>query len=180
MKLLLQVCCAPCMLGCLDRVIDDYEVTVLYYNPNTYPESEYEKRLVEVEKVLSLMYPDVKLIVSPYDHSEFLSKIGGFETSIEGGSRCEICMNLRLTATAKMAGEMGFDYFDSTLSVSPHKNFAIIEKLGKKLETEYNVKYLASNFKKKDGFLLSTKRSKELGIYRQEYCGCEFSVRNEE
>ena len=178
MKLLLQVCCAPCMLGCLDRLVNDYEVTAYYYNPNTFDEDEYNKRLVEVKKVLEKSYSQVKLIVADYNYNEFLQVAKGYELEKERGARCEKCVELRLSATAKLASEKGFDVFDSTLSVSPHKNFKFIKMIGEKLSQEYGVGYFGGDYKKNDGFLKSTKRSLEMNLYRQNYCGCEFSKRD--
>ena len=178
MKLLLQACCAPCMLGCIDRLVNNFEVTVYYYNPNTFGEDEYNKRLVEVKRVLDENYKSVNLIVADYDYNEFLQVAKGLEKERERGARCEQCVELRLTATAKMASDGGFDMFDSTLSVSPHKNFKHIKMVGEKLAEKYKVGYFGGDFKKNDGFLKSTKRSLELNVYRQNYCGCEFSKRD--
>lgn len=177
-KLLLHVCCAPCMLGCLESVIDEFEVTAYYYNPNTFPQSEYYKRLEEVKKVLSEYYKNVNLIVADYHHEEFVKKSKGFETHTEGGIRCEKCMDLRITKTAEKAKELNFDAFDSTLSVSPHKNYNYILKYGENAEKDFGVEYLKRNFKKKDGFLKSVRLSKKYNVYRQQYCGCEFSINN--
>ncbi|MEG2117131.1 MAG: epoxyqueuosine reductase QueH, partial [Clostridia bacterium] len=132
-----------------------------------------------VQKVLKAFYPTVKLLVGEYDHEDFIEAISGLENESEGGVRCENCIELRLTKTAKVAKTQEFDCFDTTLSVSPHKNFEYIKKVGESLERKYGVKYLGKDFKKQDGFLKSTKLSKQYGIYRQNYCGCEFSIRHD-
>ncbi len=177
MKLLLQVCCAPCMLGCLDRLVDDFQVTAYYYNPNTYDELEYNKRLLEVKNVLGEHYKSVDLIVAEYNYNEFLDVAKGLEDQPERGLRCEKCVELRLEATAKLASDLNFDFFDSTLSVSPHKNFKHIKNIGENLSKMYHVGYFGGDFKKNDGYLKSTKKSCELNVYRQNFCGCEFSKR---
>lgn len=177
MKLLLHVCCAPCLLGCIDKVCQDYKVTCYFYNPNIFPLSEHEKRLEEVKKAIKEHFPKTELIVESYSHDEFTASISGLENEKEGGVRCENCIDLRLSQTAKYAKANGFDCFDSTLSVSPHKNYKFIKKVGETLQTKLNISYLGIDFKKQDGFLTSTRLSKQFGIYRQDYCGCEFSLK---
>lgn len=179
MKILLQVCCAPCFLGVIERLMSDYkedEITLLFYNPNIYPKSEYQKRLDALKSVLKDFYPNLKLIVGKYDVDNYYKEIAGLELEIEGGKRCDKCIYLRMEYTAKMAKIKGYDAFTTTLSVSPHKNYQVINKIGQDLVKRQGITFIDTDFKKKDGFLISTKRSKELGVYRQNYCGCEFSI----
>ena len=145
-KLLLHSCCAPCSSYVLEYLSEYFEITVFYYNPNIYPESEYTKRILE----------DVK----------------------EGGARCFKCYALRLRETAQMAKKAGYDYFTTTLSISPMKNAAKLNEIGLAAQKEFGVKYLQSDFKKKNGYKRSIELSKEYGLYRQDYCGCEFSQRS--
>ena len=174
-KLLLHSCCAPCTSGVLWQV-DDYDTTLLFYNPNIDTLEEYTKRLNALKKFIQDINQEkksnIKIIAIPYNHDEFSSKITGLENEKEGGNRCEICFNLRLDFTAKYAKENGFDLFATTLTVSPHKNHNIINKIGNELKEKYNVDYLESNFKKNNGYLISIQNSKKYGIYRQIYCGC--------
>lgn len=171
-KMLLHVCCAPCACGVLPRVISA-RPALYFCNPNIDTREEFFKRLREVEK-LAAVY-DLRLIVEPYDHSGFLSAASGFETSPEGGSRCGKCIALRIRKTAEKAKELGFTEFCTTLSVSPHKSAPLINELGLEAEKETGVKWILSDFKKRNGFYESTVKSREMGIYRQAYCGCEFA-----
>lgn len=172
--LLLQACCGPCSSAVLEQLKPYFEITILYYNPNTYPEAEYEKRYNEFSKL-----DGFKMIKEDYDHNEFLEVAKGLEAEIEGGARCYKCYELRLKKTATLAKELAFDYFSTTLSISPHKNAKWINEIGLKLEAEMGVKFLYSDFKKKEGYKRSIEISKEIGLYRQDYCGCEYSLRNE-
>ena len=172
--LLLQACCGPCSSAVLEQLNPYFEITILYYNPNTYPEAEYEKRYNEFSKLNGF-----KMIKVDYDHNEFLDVAKGLEAEIEGGARCYKCYELRLKKTATLAKELAFDYFSTTLSISPHKNAKWINEIGLKLEEEMGVKFLYSDFKKKEGYKRSIEISKEIGLYRQDYCGCEYSLRNE-
>ena len=172
-KLLLHSCCAPCSSSVLQRIKENFDVTVLYYNPNIYPEEEYFKRKREQIKLLNIL--NIKLMDCDYIPEEYYQKVAGYECEKEGGARCEKCFYLRLEKTAQLATNNGFDFFGTTLTVSPHKNAEIINRIGEELEKKYGIKFLYSDFKKEDGYLNSIKLSKEYNLYRQEYCGCEFS-----
>lgn len=169
--LLLHACCAPCSSAVLEQLKKYFDITILYYNPNTYPESEFDKRYHEFTKL-----DGFKIMKVDYDHNEFLDEIKGYEKEKEGGARCYICYKLRMKKTATLAKELGFDYFSTTLSISPHKNAKWINEIGISLEEELDQKYLYSDFKKKEGYKRSITISKELGLYRQDYCGCEYSL----
>ncbi len=175
-KLLLHVCCAPCLCGVIDRVIDKFDVTLFFYNPNIMPNAEFDKRLSALKEMLT-HYLGTKLIVPDQNEQEFLAVANGLENEKEGGARCTKCFELRLSKTAEYLSNHTdeYDYFATTLTVSPHKNAPLINKIGNEIAEKFGVKYLESDFKKQNGFLLSTTLSKELGIYRQDYCGCEFS-----
>lgn len=175
-KLLLHSCCGPCSSYVLEYLSKYFEITLYYYNPNIYPPEEYEKRLINQEKVVEKT-GWATLMPSKYDHGEFLTAVKGLETEPEGGARCTECFKIRLLKTAKAARNGGFDYFATTLSVSPHKNAALLGELGEKIGEEYGVKHLPSDFKKREGYKRSIELSKELDLYRQDYCGCEFSKR---
>ncbi|MBE5758013.1 MAG: epoxyqueuosine reductase QueH [Clostridiales bacterium] len=176
-KLLLHACCAPCSCGVIDQV-KDYDITLLFYNPNLDTLDEYNRRLEAMNIMIAFFNSkgyNLKLIAIPYNENEFLSKVQGFENEKEGGKRCPICLSLRLDFTAKFASENGYDIFASTLSVSPHKDYELINNIGANVSKKYNIEYLPNNFKKNNGFLNSIKISKEMGIYRQNYCGCKFA-----
>ncbi len=175
-RLLLQVCCAPCYAGSVEYLTEHFDVTAFFYNPNIQPKQEFNLRLDALKQLIE-SFPSVKLVVPEQDENEYLTYIKGLEKEKEGGARCTGCFELRLEKTAKyMMDNMGdFDYFATTLTVSPHKNAKLINEIGNKIATKYGVNYLESDFKKKDGFLRSINKSKELGLYRQDYCGCSFS-----
>ena len=173
-KMLLHTCCAPCASG-VTWQLEDYDLTLLFYNPNIDSIEEYNRRLEACEIFCNKL--NLKLIAVPYNHEEFSSKIIGRENDGEGGKRCEICISLRLEFTSKYVKENGYDIWASTLSVSPHKDYNLINSIGSKLQDKYNCEYYPSNFKKNNGFLKSIQLSKKLGLYRQNYCGCEFSIR---
>lgn len=177
-KLLLHSCCAPCTCGVIDQ-LEEYDITLLFYNPNIDTLEEYNRRLSAYSEMLKRFKDefgyDIKLIAIPYNPNEFLEKVKGFEGANEGGARCSICIELRLDFASKYAKDFGFDLFASTLSVSPHKNNILINQIGESLSEKYNIEYLPSDFKKNNGFLNSVNRSKKYGIYRQNYCGCEFA-----
>lgn len=174
-KLLLHSCCAPCTSGVLPQ-IDGYDITLLFYNPNLDTVEEYNKRLDALYDYIAKYSADCgtkyEIIAVPYKHSEFTEKISGMESLPEGGKRCEVCIDIRLSFTAKYAKENGYDIFASTLSVSPHKNHELINNIGDRLSKELDIEYLPSNFKKNNGFLMSIQNSKKYNIYRQRYCGC--------
>lgn len=179
-KLLLHSCCAPCSTYVLEYLSDYFEITVFYYNPNIYPESEYTKRILEQQVLIEEVktkYP-VSFVAGQYDRGLFYEMTAGMEHLKEGGERCMKCYELRLRESAELAGKEGFDFYTTTLSISPLKNAERLNDIGTKLAKEYGVAYLQSDFKKKNGYKRSIELSKEFGLYRQDYCGCEFSKRN--
>lgn len=180
-KLLIHSCCAPCSSYVLEYLSQYFEITVLYYNPNIYPEGEYTKRIWEQQMLIDKLPAKHKIsfIAGPYDKELFYEMATGLENVKEGGSRCFKCYELRLRETAKIAKDAGFEYFTTTLSISPLKNAQKLNEIGLRLADEYGVKYLLSDFKKKNGYKRSTELSKIYGLYRQDYCGCEFSIRVE-
>lgn len=177
-KLLLHSCCAPCSSGVVPQ-LNDYDITLLFYNPNIDTIDEYNRRLNAlisyVEQYNKEYNAGIKYIAIPYNHSEFLSSAQKLSSEREGGARCGVCIEIRLDFTGKFASENGYDLFASTLSVSPHKNHELINNIGSVISGKYKVEYLPSNFKKNNGFLMSIENSKKYGIYRQNYCGCEFA-----
>lgn len=176
-KLLLHACCAPCSSATLERLSAHFNLTILYYNPNIYPPEEYHRREAELERFVEQAgyhYPVVEL---PYDPQEFYTAVQGLEQEPERGSRCTVCYRLRMRRAAQYAAEHGFDWFTTTLSISPHKDARRINEIGQQLEEEFGVKHLPSDFKKHNGYLRSLQLSEEYGLYRQDYCGCEFSAR---
>ena len=172
--LLLQGCCGPCSSYVMEYLTRHFQVTLLFYNPNIRPEAEYRKRLDALRQLLASMElaSPVTLMETGWRGGEFMEAVKGLETEPEGGKRCPVCFRLRLEETAKLAAERGFDYFATTLTVSPHKNADMLNGIGEALAGEYGVKWLPSDFKKRNGYLRSIQLSKEHGIYRQEYCGC--------
>lgn len=173
-KILIHACCGICSgypISLLKEM--GYEPVVYFYNPNLDTKEEYERRL-EAQKVVC-MYHWVDLIAEEYRHEDFLEAVRGLENEPERGKRCDFCIKMRLQEAADKAKELGIKYFTTSLVISPHKNFAKITEIGKSLED--GIEYIAIDFKKKDGFLKTNRLSKDLGIYRQNYCGCEFSKR---
>ena len=181
-SLLIHSCCAPCSSYVLEYLSEYFMITIFYYNPNIYPESEYTKRILEQQKLIRDMkfrYP-VSFLAGKYDKEKFYEMAAGMEDLKEGGARCMKCYELRLTETARQAVAGEFDYFTTTLSISPMKNAQKLNEIGVRVGEEYGVKYLVSDFKKKNGYKRSIELSKEYGLYRQDYCGCEFSMRQAE
>lgn len=177
--LMLHACCAPCSSYVLEYLSGYFSITIYYYNPNTYPSEEYERRFAELEKFLAA-YPlknPVMLIKCEYKPEEFYEMAKGMESIPEGGERCFECYKLRMKKAAEAAADKGFDYFGTVLSISPHKNAQKINEIGFELQERYNVKFLPADFKKRNGFKRSTELSREYGLYRQNYCGCAFSKR---
>lgn len=176
-RLLLHVCCAPCSTACLEQLTEAFQVTCFYYNPNIEPEAEFEHRLSELIRLTDEMplqgVPEV--IRGEYEHERFLELARGLEDVPEGGERCTRCYRLRLEKTAQAARDGGFDYFTTTLSVSPYKNAEKLNTIGATMAEAYGVPYLFSDFKKHDGYLRSIRLSAEYGLYRQDYCGCVYS-----
>ncbi len=178
-RLLLHSCCAPCSSYVLEYLSSYFEIAVFYYNPNIYPEQEYGKRVEEQQMFIQKLpakYP-ISFLEGPYAKEKFYEMATGLEQVKEGGSRCMKCYEMRLRKTAELAKEKGFDYFTTTLSISPLKNAEKLNEIGMKLAKEYEIEYLLSDFKKKNGYKRSTELSREYGLYRQDYCGCEFSIR---
>lgn len=179
-QLLLHSCCAPCSSWCLKVLSEHFAVTVFYYNPNIYPEEEYFMRVKEQERFLSefpTKHP-VSFLEGSYDTERFYELARGLEDVPEGGERCFRCYELRLRESARTAKEKGFDFFTTTLSISPLKNAGKLNEIGAELEREYGVRYLFSDFKKKDGYKKSAEISREYHMYRQYYCGCVYSKRD--
>lgn len=176
-SLLLHSCCAPCSSYVLEYLSQFFNITVLYYNPNISPKDEYLYRLQEEKRLISEMKfkNPVKILDCDYNADEFFTVAKGLEKEPEGGKRCEKCFDLRLDFTAKTAKENNFDYFATTLTISPLKNANLINQIGESLAEKYNVKYLSSDFKKKEGYKRSITLSKEYNLYRQNYCGCIYS-----
>ena len=180
-KLLLHACCAPCSTACIERLIEDFDITVYFYNPNMDSKEEYEKRAEEMKRFLSVAYKDkVGLIMEDYLPSEYLNAVNGLENQPEGGARCEKCFYLRLKKTAEYAQENSFDFITTTLTVSPYKNAPLINQVGESACENSAVKWLYSDFKKANGYLRSIELSKLFGLYRQNYCGCVFSKNERE
>ncbi len=172
-KLLLHSCCAPCSTACIERLKDFFELTVYYYNPNLDSEKEFTLRANEQVRFCESILIDV--IIEDYNPQEFYDVAKGLEHVLEGGARCEKCFYLRLKRTAEKAKELGFNYFTTTLTVSPLKNATKLNNIGQNIEKEVGVKFLPTDFKKKNGYLRSIQLSAEHNLYRQNYCGCEFS-----
>lgn len=177
-NLLIHSCCAPCSSYVLEYLSKYFHITVLYYNPNIFPKTEYEYRISEQERLIQSMpfVNPVKFISTGYTPEDFYSIAKELEAEEEGGKRCEKCYRLRLEYAAKTAKKLGFDYFTTTLSISPLKNAEKLNEIGLKLSKEYGISYLVSDFKKKNGYQRSVELSKEYGLYRQNYCGCIYSA----
>lgn len=175
--LLLHSCCAPCSSYVLEYLEPYFKITVLYYNPNIEPYEEYLKRKNEQINFIKNVHPNIDIMDVSYDNDCYLSLIKGLESDKEGGSRCYKCYTLRMEKTALLAS-LKYEYFGTTLSVSPHKNANYINEIGKMLENKYNVKFLVADFKKNEGYKRSISLSREYNLYRQDYCGCKFSKRD--
>lgn len=179
--LLLHACCGPCATSCVERLAKDYDITVYYYNPNITDKEEYSLRkdtliqFINNFNIENKNISHINYIEGPYEPEKYLNKTKGRKNDPEGGERCNICFFIRLEETAAKASEMGMDYFTTTLSVSPHKNYEIIRTIGTELEKTYNTKFLDIDFKKKNGFGRSVELSKKYGLYRQNFCGCEYT-----
>ncbi len=176
-KLLLHACCAPCSSYCLEYLSQYFEIIIFYYNPNISLKEEYEYRLKEEKRFVSLMEfkNPVTIVDGEYDTRDFFRAVKGFENEPEGGKRCEKCFALRLEASAKIAKTLDCDYFSTTLTISPLKNAQVINSIGDELSKRYGVKWLFSDFKKREGYKRSIVLSKKYDLYRQDYCGCVFS-----
>lgn len=176
-RLLLHSCCAPCSSYVMEYLSNYFEITVYYYNPNIYPYEEYNRRIKEQEKLIG----EIKAVrpitfrAGPYEPDEFFRMAKGLEKEKEGGKRCYKCFVLRLTEAAKVAAAGRYDYFTTTLTISPLKNAAWLNEIGEALAKEYRVRFLPSDFKKRDGYKRSVELSEKYGLYRQDYCGCVYS-----
>lgn len=175
-NLLLHACCGVCSSAVLERIYPYFNITILFYNPNIYPKTEYIKRLETQKEIINKMKLDIDILETNYNSEEFNQISQGLEYEKEGGERCTKCYLLRLEKTAKLAKKHNYEYFCTTLSVSPYKNAEKLNKIGKILEDKYKVKYLYSDFKKKEGYKRSTELAKKYNLYRQDYCGCEYSL----
>ena len=173
--LLLHSCCGPCSSAVLERLCGHFRVTLLYYNPNIEPEEEYLHRLSEQKRLLSLLPEEVPMLECAYDHEAFDAFAPQMAEAPEGGERCLACFALRLDHTAAQAKEHGFEYFTTTLSVSPHKNAENVNRIGEEAGKRHGIKYLFADFKKKNGYLRSLELSGQYQLYRQDYCGCRYS-----
>ena len=181
--ILLHSCCGPCSSSVLELLSKYFDVTVLWYNPNLYPEAEYDKRLKTQKQLIDAIAEDgvqAKLLVEPWRSEDYFSRIKGLENEPEEGKRCLECFKIRLEETARIASERGFEWFCTTLTVSSRKDAVAINAIGREAEAKYGVKWLPSEFKKREGNHRSIILSEKYGLYRQEYCGCVFSLVNRE
>ena len=178
--LLLHSCCAPCSSYCLRYLAEYFDITDLYYNPNITDREEYDKRKAELGRLIEAYNEDqgIRFIEGRYEPELFFEMAEPLKDLPEGGRRCYLCYELRLKEAARRAKDGGFDYFTTTLSISPHKNADWINEIGERLSEEYGVKHLPSDFKKRDGYKRSIELSAEYGLYRQDYCGCVYSRRD--
>jgi len=185
-KVFLHSCCAPCSSFCMEYLRRYFDVTVFYFNPNIMQEEEYRKRVAEQKRLIDAynqLEADregnslcrISFVEGEYDVARYLQAVQGLEDAPEGGSRCGRCFELRLRETARVAKEMGMDYFTTTLTISPLKNAQLINEIGNRIGEEFGIAFLPSDFKKNNGYLRSIELSKEYDLYRQNYCGCDFS-----
>ena len=176
-RLLLQSCCGPCSSYVLEALTPYFRVTVLYYNPNIQPREEYDLRLENQRKIIAALPTpsEVDILECDYDGEKYDAAVKGLEAEPEGGARCTVCFRLRLEETAKRASKLGYDFFCTTLTVSPHKDAERLNQIGRALGERYGVPFLPSDFKKREGYKRSIQLSKEYDLYRQDYCGCLFS-----
>ena len=173
--LLLHSCCAPCSSAVLERISKYFKITILFYNPNITDYSEYLKRKDELKRLIKEVGYDIEVMDCDYDKEKFISMALGLEDKKEGDIRCYKCYKLRLEKTALVARENNFDYFTTTLSISPYKNSKWLNEIGKELSDKYKVNYLYADFKKKNGYKRSIELSSIYNLYRQDYCGCIYS-----
>ena len=176
-RLFLHACCAPCSSYVLEYLSQYFEITIFFYNPNIFPDEEYKKRAEELRRMIKEMefIDPVKFEEGEYRPEDFFAMAKGLEEEAEGGRRCFACYRMRMEEAAKKAREGGYDYFTTTLSISPLKNAAKINEIGEELADIYEVEHLPSDFKKKDGYKRSIELSRQYNLYRQDYCGCVFS-----
>ena len=180
-KLLLHSCCAPCSSHVITELTPYFDITILYYNPNIYPYEEYQKRKTEQIRLIKeiVKVNKIDIIDCDYDNNLYENEIKGYESCPERGARCKICFNLRLEKTAKLAKEKKYDYFGTTLTVSPYKNSDLINQIGESLSSKYQVDWLYSDFKKNNEYKNSIELSKKYNLYRQNYCGCIYSKKKD-
>ena len=178
-KLLLHACCAPCSSYCMEFLRNYFDVTVFFYNPNITEEAEYRKRVLEEKRLIGeynkLEGRKIEIMEGEYKPSDFFEAVRGLEDCREGGERCRKCFELRLSETARVARDNGFDFFTTTLTISPLKNADVLNEVGEAAGEAVGIAFLPSDFKKKEGYKRSIELSKEYGLYRQDYCGCSFS-----
>jgi len=174
-RMLLHCCCGPCASYVLEHLVPNYNITVFFYNPGIEPAEEFEKRKSELLRLLSEaeFAADVDFLESEYDNNTFVGTVKPLRNQPEGGPRCAICYEMRLRKTAQRAASGRYDIFTTTMSVSPQKNAKLLNEIGQKASEEFVVEYLSADFKKNNGYLRSVELSKQFGLYRQEYCGCE-------
>ena len=177
-KLLLHACCAPCSSYVLEYLTEYFDITVFFYNPNISPESEYLHRVSEIKRLISEMCPTVKFIEGRYEPEKFYEMAKGLENEPERGARCVKCYRMRIEESAVIAKQNNFDYFTTTLSISPQKDSHVLNSIGKAVSEMYNIPYLFSDFKKKGGYKRSIELSAEFHLYRQNFCGCIYSKKN--
>ena len=180
-RLLLHACCAPCSSYVLEYLTEHFEIDLFFYNPNIMPAEEYDRRLEALHKLLAVMprASGVKLIEGPREESVFLAAVRGMEAEPEGGVRCPACFSLRLGKTGELCREGGYDYFTTTLTISPHKNAELINEIGMREAAARSVRWLPCDFKKRNGYLRSIELCREYGIYRQSWCGCRLAPGDE-
>ena len=176
-RLLLHACCAPCSSYVLEYLTEYFDITVFFYNPNISPESEYLHRVSEIKRLISEMCPTVKFIEGRYEPEKFYEMAKGLENEPERGARCVKCYRMRIEESAVIAKQNNFDYFTTTLSISPQKDSHVLNSIGKEISEIYNVPYLYSDFKKKGGYKRSIELSAQFHLYRQNFCGCIYSKR---
>ena len=178
-RVLLHSCCGPCSSSVLEKLIRNFEVTLLWYNPNLYPQEEFDRRFATQLELIEKtgLTEDVQILAERRAHEDFLARVKGLEGEPEGGARCTECFRLRLVECAKLAKQYGFEYFCTTLTVSRHKDAVRINALGEEIGKAFGVKWLPSDFKKRGGEERSRQLSAQYELYRQNYCGCEFSLR---
>ncbi len=174
-KLLLHTCCAPCATYVTDYLKEHFKLCLFYYNPNISPFDEYNKRLDEAKRLAE--HYDVEFLCDDWENDKFEEWVKGYTHCKEGGERCRICIEKRLNKTALVAKQNDFEFFTTSLSISPLKSAKLINELGEQIENSIGIKHLTSDFKKRDGYKKSTVLSNELGFYRQNYCGCKYSIR---
>ena len=178
-RLLLHSCCAPCSTAVLTRLCEGFDITVFYYNPNIDTREEHDLRAKELETFVNDSGLALGAVIIPWEPKLFYEHVRGLEGEKEGGKRCEVCFGLRLDRTARYAAEQGYDLFTTTLTISPMKSAPLLNRIGEEAAKRAGAVFLNSDFKKRGGYLLSTQLSREYGIYRQDYCGCVFSKREQ-